>query len=1132
MCGAVDRTELIFSAVIALPSDERDTYLAQACAGDARLRARLDDMVHAHEWMGHLLDPGIDHTVAHIETLAPGTEHPGTTIAGRYRLLEVIGGGGMGTVWSAEQREPVKRLVAIKLIKAGMDSKAVLARFDAERQALALMDHPNIAKVFDGGTTGAEADGLGPGKPYFVMEMVKGLPLTEYCDARRLSVRDRLALFVQICSAVQHAHQKAVLHRDLKPSNVLVTEHDGRPVPKVIDFGLAKALSVDNLLTDQTLHTAYGTVVGTPLYMAPEQVSLNALDVDTRTDIYALGVMLYELLAGSTPLEKVRFKEAAWDEVRRIIREEEPPRPSTRLSSTEKLASLAACRQIGPTSLTKLVRGELDWIVMKALAKERERRYETANGLGRDIERFLSHEPVLAGPPSASYRVRKFVRRHRGQVIATALLLIALLAGIAGTTTGLIRAEQQRGVAEANERKAIDAAGAERRAREQEAVQRAKAEQARDRTRQALDAMTSTVTGDSLATQREISADQKQFLTEVLKYYQEFAGEEAHDKTSRVRTAAAASRLGKIESRLGRTEGALAAYKMARDGYETLATDFPAKPDYQHELGSAQRGLGKTLTDLGKRSEAADEYRQAQSTLEKLTADFPGAPEYRLDLAGSHSDLGSLLHDLGKQSQAESECRKALAIQEKLATDFPAVAEYRNDLAYSHNLMGILLHDLGKLPQAEVERRKVLEIRKKLVADFPAVPEYRLALAGSHNSLGALLQELGKRPEAQEQHRQAVAIQEKLTSDFPAVPFYRKELGGSYNNLGYLLANLGTRSEAAQAEEHYRKALAIWAKLVADFPTVPEYRNDLGTSHINLGRLLADQGRRSEAENEYRKNLVLQEKLAAEYPAVPERRRRLGIAHNNLGSVLADLQKRSEADAEYHKALAVWEKLAADYPAVPVYRDEHARTHHNLGDLLKDLGKRSEAQEEYRKALVIREKLAADIASVPDYRSNLAETYRNLGLLFADLGNRSEAEQALQRAISIWAQLVTDVPTDPYYRLALVTSRTNQALWRVKAGQVTEAVAELAELAKLPNLDWENWYNFACCYALASGKSAQKKQEYADRAMELLNRAVQAGYKDAAQMKQDAELESLRDRDDFKKLLAKLMVGTEVPRKP
>jgi serine/threonine-protein kinase len=380
---------------------------------------------------------------------SPNDPRPGTVIAGRYKLLENIGEGGMGSVWVAEQ-QPIRRKVAIKLIKAGMDSKHVLARFEAERQALALMDHPHIAKVFDGGMTDQ-------GRPFFVMEYVKGVPITSYCDAARLPLQERLKLFVPVCHAVQHAHQKGIVHRDLKPSNILVCLYDGQPVPKVIDFGLAKALHQQ--LTELSLFTGHGVMVGTPLYMSPEQAEVNNLDVDTRTDIYSLGVVLYELLTGTTPLERDQLQKAAYNEILRLIKEVEPPRPSLRLSGLDTLPTIAAQRNIDPRHLQRSVAGDLDWIVMRALEKERNRRYETANGLARDIERFLNEEAVEACPPSTWYRLRKFARKHRGQTIAASLILTSLAAGIIATTWGLVRARSAEQAAEQSEARAVRALG-------------------------------------------------------------------------------------------------------------------------------------------------------------------------------------------------------------------------------------------------------------------------------------------------------------------------------------------------------------------------------------------------------------------------------------------------------------------------------------------------------------------------------------------------------------------------------------------------------------------------------------------------------------------------------------------------
>ena len=411
--------ESIFAQALEITSAaERAAFLDRACGHDQALRAEVEALLRAQERSGDLLD--LPENVP-VTTDLPAREGRGTVI-GPYKLLEPIGEGGMGTVWMAEQTDPIQRRVAVKVVKEGMDSRQVLARFEAERQALALMEHPNIAKVLDAGKTPS-------GRPYFVMELVKGKPITNYCDEKRLGVRERLALFGDVCRAVQHAHQKGIIHRDLKPSNVLVAPYDGKPVVKVIDFGVAKATG--QRLTDKTLFTGFGAVVGTPEYMSPEQAEVNNQDIDTRSDIYSLGVLLYELLTGSTPLTRKRLKEAALLEVLRVIREEEPPRPSTRLSeSKDSLPSISAQRQSEPAKLTKLVRGELDWIVMKALEKDRNRRYETANGFALDVERYLADEPVQACPPSAWYRLRKLARRNRA-VLATASVVAASLVAVA-----------------------------------------------------------------------------------------------------------------------------------------------------------------------------------------------------------------------------------------------------------------------------------------------------------------------------------------------------------------------------------------------------------------------------------------------------------------------------------------------------------------------------------------------------------------------------------------------------------------------------------------------------------------------------------------------------------------------------
>jgi serine/threonine protein kinase len=390
---------------------EHAAYLDGDCHGDAELRDRVEALLRANDAAPLPPASAAEATRTHAPERLPETvDHGdptacvGSIVGGKYKLIEAIGAGGMGSVFLAQQTEPVKRAVAVKVIKAGMDSKAVLARFEAERQALALMDHPNIAKVLDAGTT----DG---GRPFFVMELVKGQPITQFCDEHKLNPRQRLELFVPVCQAIQHAHQKGIIHRDIKPSNVLVALYDDRPVPKVIDFGVAKAAG--QTLTDKTLLTGFGAVVGTPEYMSPEQANLNNLDIDTRSDVYSLGVLLYELLTGTTPVDKQSLGKAALLEILRIVREVEAPKPSARLSSSDTLPSVAANRGTEPAKLSKLLKGELDWVVLKALEKDRIRRYDTANGLARDIQRYLADEVVEARPPSTGYRLQKFVRRHR-----------------------------------------------------------------------------------------------------------------------------------------------------------------------------------------------------------------------------------------------------------------------------------------------------------------------------------------------------------------------------------------------------------------------------------------------------------------------------------------------------------------------------------------------------------------------------------------------------------------------------------------------------------------------------------------------------------------------------------------------
>lgn len=422
--------ETLFAQAIELPLAEREKFLARECGNDEDLKKRLRKLLRSHDQTNSLLDPQIAATEQEDQPSPEGQ------FIGNYRLLQKIGEGGFGVVYMAEQREPVQRNVALKIIKPGMDTDSVIARFEAERQALAMMEHPNIARVFDGGTIETSKILGGGSRPYFVMELVKGVPVTEYCDKNSLSTRDRLKLFVDICKAVQHAHQKGIIHRDLKPSNVMVTLHDGEPVVKVIDFGVAKA--IHHRLTEKTMFTEYGQMIGTPQYMSPEQAEMSGLDVDTRSDVYSLAVLLYELLTGTTPLQAKSLREAGYAEMQKLIRDQEPEKPSLRLSTVgDSLTIIAKHRSVSPERLNREIRGDLDWIVMKGLEKDRRRRYESPLNFARDVERALNDQPVEAGPPSFSYRLKKFTWRHRKKLalVAAGLFLLIFIGGWSAMNT-------------------------------------------------------------------------------------------------------------------------------------------------------------------------------------------------------------------------------------------------------------------------------------------------------------------------------------------------------------------------------------------------------------------------------------------------------------------------------------------------------------------------------------------------------------------------------------------------------------------------------------------------------------------------------------------------------------------------
>ncbi len=1118
------RAQALFLAAVELsePTARRE-LLDRECAGDDPLRQRVTALLGAHAAAKGFGDKASRDAFEVTIDSSIGM-HSGSMVDGRYKLIEAIGEGGMGTVWLAEQKEPVKRKVAIKLIKAGMDSRQVLARFEAERQALAMMDHPNIAKVFDGGMTEQ-------GRPYFAMEFVKGVPLTEYCDQARLSLKERLNLFIPVCQAVQHAHQKGIIHRDLKPSNILICLYDGKPVPKVIDFGLAKA--IHQSLTEHTLHTAFGMMVGTPLYMSPEQAEHNNLDVDTRTDIYSLGVILYELLTGGTPLEKQQLMDAAFNEILRLIKDVEPPKPSTRLSGSAKLPSIAAHRSIDPKQLSKSLSGDLDWIVMKALDKERSRRYETANGLARDVERFLHDEAVEASPPSSSYRLRKLIRKHRIAINTSVAFVVLLIAGIVVSTWQAVRATtaegnaelalanefKQRKIAEVNQRNAEEAQLRAETAAHNESLQRAAAEKARDQTQRSLDAMTSAATGDALTSQNELSSDQKRFLSEVLTYYQEFTALHPDDEKARVRSAEAATRVGEIESRLGRKEESSVAFRMAIGTYSKLSEEFPSQPAYRQALAKSYSNLGLILTQLGKLEEGAEKYRLALKIHELLTQDLDDNSEYLLELAITRNKFALVLLPLGRWEEARQLCNQGLDILKRLATINPASPNYRHELARCHGNLGIILNGAGQFRESLAEMRISLSLFEALLEDYPEERKYRQELAIKHNNVGFMVSILDQKESAVDHYLKAISHRERLAVDFPSMPEYRRELAKGHAGLGELLASMGQFEPAAK---HCNKALELLEILVHLYPEDPVYQQDLGRNYGSLGIVLNGMARHSEVVDQFVHSLAVFESLAEKFPANIQYRQEVATGHNNLGALLTELGRREEAVTHHETARTIRAILRAEHPAVPSYLYDLSYSQNNLGSLQAEMGHYEDALKSLQEALANSEKLTSENAEVTGYQILLGFIHYNLGDLYLLKGRPAESLDWFMKGIEIESKILKTGQRDTTAELILRSCQRGQVKAQLLLEQINEIDPQVVEIVNGDHWDMHDWYDLACVYSIASKMNEIHNQEYSDRAMKLLTRAIESGWKDVELLKSDTELDPLRERDDFKTLTAEL----------
>jgi serine/threonine protein kinase/tetratricopeptide (TPR) repeat protein len=930
-----ERELAVFSAARRLPAAERLAYLNQTCAGDAPLRRRVEELLRASEEEPAAEAQRPERTPATSTVTLSGTpgEKAGDRI-GHYKLLQQIGEGGCGMVYMAEQQEPVRRRVALKVIKLGMDTKQVIARFEAERQALAMMDHPNIAKVFDAGATET-------GRPYFVMELVRGVKITDYCDEHNLSTKERLELFIQVCHAVQHAHQKGIIHRDLKPSNILVASDDGVAVPKVIDFGIAKA--TQGRLTDQTLFTAFEQFMGTPAYMSPEQAELTMQDVDTRTDIYSLGVLLYELLTAKTPFDPSQLLALGLDAMRRTIREQEPERPSTKLSTMieGELTTTARHRQTESIKLIHLLRGDLDWIVMKCLEKDRARRYETANGLAKDVQRHLNCEPVVARPPSTLYEFQKTVRRHKFGFAAAGAVTAALMIGLAVSTWLLV-----------NEKAALRRASAARReqarlrelaqAKEQIAVaneRKAQKEAARsDQTARFLKEMLRSV-GPKVALGRDTT-----LLKEILDNTAAQVGKDLKDQPE-------------VQADLLFTIGGT--YLQLSELEKAEAVEREALRLRKACFGATNRLVAASLNDLARvlnirrgsedLAEAEKDAREALRMWRTLTGDGTQEAAFSLYL------IASSLSNQGRKGEAETLYRECLAIRRRLfGNDDKDVASTLDNLA-------MVLLSQGETAEAERMVREALRIQRRVFG--PEHPD----VADSLIDLARVLQSESRLTEAEAAAREALGMQQKfMAQDHSSVQF----------SLRILVEVLTARGDFVALEALDRENLARQRSLLGkDSPAVSETLMDLADA-------LAAQGRKSEAEKASAEALDIclspNGRITAETPPLLMRQ----------AEALHQIGKSQEAEKLFELAVdTTRRKLRETDPILGALHGDFAFF------LLYRAGKPGRAAEEYLKAAEIYR---------PYTNAALIFTYRELGDALLKNGKPAEAQRYLVESLALY----------------------------------------------------------------------------------------------------------------------------------
>jgi serine/threonine protein kinase/tetratricopeptide (TPR) repeat protein len=1020
---------------------------------------------------------------------------------GPYRLLTQLGEGGFGVVYAAEQTEPVRRTVALKIIKPGMDSREAIARFEAERQALALMDHPHIARVFDAGQTDS-------GRPYFVMELVKGIPITQYCDSHCLSIGKRLELFISVCRATQHAHHKGVIHLDIKPSNVLITLEDGQAAPKVIDFGVAKA--IHQPFTENMVSTAIGQLIGTPAYMSPEQVRASGLDIDTRTDIYSLGVLLYELLTSTLPVDMNRLRGASFEDLQRLICEEEPPKPSSRVGMlTEMLPAVAQNRGVSPKKFVDHLRGELDWIVMKALERERDRRYETAASFAADIERFQNNVPVEASPPSVTYKLRKFVQRNRVAVAFAGIVLLALVIGIIGTSYGMMVASVQRGRADGNFRKAWAA----------------------------VDRYLNRVTEDERLKTQGLESLRRDLLLEAREFYDTLLAEATDNSLLQSDRGTAFARLGRITAAVGTQDEAIRYFKECAETFEQLLRLDPTNSHYHYELAKTQNDLGIAYQRSSQYQKAETCLRSAQATFDQLLKQEPKSTKYLNGQILTYSYLGQLYARTRRLGQAQQTYSTLRRIVKELGTASSLSADTQLLLAANETDLGIVLRRTGRFNDAIKAHQVAIGILEAYCNDErnrSRKHRHQLELVRSQHGIGNAEYGLLHYDRAERHYLSAREIAEQLVRDYPDVESYQDHLAITEGGLGLVYQSIGDFDKAIAA---YRSQIKAMERLTEKHPDEPHYHSTLGKAYGWFAELMRERRKWPEALDLFQKAIVKLDVILSRDPGDVDAK----VMHRQayLGRAQALVRLGSYVEAAQHVESVLRTAGGHGITETNIYAADIFAWACAAAQRDQSISKQERVlrKEEYAARA---DQLLTDAVNDGVPTAKVVSIYANLGHDLLDAENPEaairwydKATQTMQSGSMSQQQIdkLDDMPEQ------LQTSRARaQAMlgdYQAATAQVESLVRILPDLSRRADVG-RTFFNCACVYSEAVAAANKDKtvsetdrelmiKQYSDRAVELLYHARTAGYfEDANNLKFLENIKPLLDWKGFEQFLQEL----------